>query len=87
MNYFENGIEYSEFMRNGKIFKRRLVRNGTHHLSKSSLYSRWKGIKRRCNNPNFKKYEWYGGKGIKVCEEWDDSFENFMKWALPSWKE
>lgn len=42
-------------------------------------------MRRRCNNQNSKKYKWYGGKGIKVCEEWDHGyggFENFYQWAI-----
>jgi hypothetical protein len=34
-------------------------------------------MRRRCSNPNFIGYEYYGGRGIKVCERWDD-FENFL---------
>ena len=41
------------------------------------LYSTWSGIKQRCNNPNNKSYERYGGKGIKLYSEWDSNFELF----------
>ena len=34
----------------------------------------------RCNNPNSTSFEYYGGKGIVVCEEWDD-FSEFEKWS------
>lgn len=50
-----------------------------HNMSRSSVYSRWKGMKGRCNNPNNKNYHHYGGRGIKVCDEWENSFENFYK--------
>lgn len=50
---------------------------GTHKKSKQRIYNIWSNMKARCNNPNNKKYEWYGGKGIKVCKRWQDSFENF----------
>lgn len=39
----------------------------------------------RCNNPNNDHYKNYGGRGISVCEEWDNAengFENFYKWAM-----
>lgn len=45
------------------------------------LYSIWKGMNKRCNNPNCKDYRWYGGKGVKVCEEWQD-YLKFREWAL-----
>ncbi len=46
------------------------------------LYSVWRGMKYRCNNPTAKPYKNYGGRGIKVCQEWDESFEAFQAWAL-----
>lgn len=39
-------------------------------------YESWRGMKERCYNPNNKRYEDYGGKGIKVCARWKD-FSNF----------
>ena len=35
-------------------------------------------MRNRCRNPNVTYYEYYGGRGIKVCERWDSSFENFL---------
>lgn len=46
------------------------------------LYEIWCGIKQRCYNQKFKQYKDYGGRGIKVCEEWNTSFENFYNWAI-----
>lgn len=40
------------------------------------------GMKQRCNNKNDKDYYRYGGRGIKVCEEWNSSTESFVEWAL-----
>ena len=39
-------------------------------------------MKSRCNNPNASKYHLYGGKGIKVCNEWSQSFIAFHNWAI-----
>ena len=56
--------------------------NRTHGKSnKSRLYNVWNGMRQRCNDPSHKSYENYGGRGIKVCTEWDD-FEVFEKWAI-----
>lgn len=41
------------------------------------MYIIWTGMKQRCNNPNHTKYRLYGGRGIKICDEWNSSFQNF----------
>lgn len=41
-------------------------------------YNSWVSMKQRCTNPNDKRYAAYGGRGIKVCDRWFDSFENFL---------
>lgn len=46
------------------------------------LYGVWRAIKNRCNNEHYKKYKDYGGRGIKVCDEWLNSYSTFKKWAL-----
>ncbi len=38
----------------------------------------WSSIKQRCNNPKVKNYHRYGGRGIKMCLEWESSFETFV---------
>lgn len=40
-------------------------------------YRTWTEMRRRCSNPNFIGYEYYGGRGISVCERWA-TFENFL---------
>ena len=45
---------------------------------RSSTYQTWKGMKYRCNNPNTDGYHNYGGRGISVCDGWNDSFEAFL---------
>lgn len=49
-----------------------------HGLTKHPLYIVHQGMKQRCENPNNRKYHIYGGKGIKVCERWQD-VELFIK--------
>ncbi len=39
-------------------------------------------MKRRCYNQKFKQYKDYGGRGIRVCDEWLKSFKNFYDWAM-----
>lgn len=47
------------------------------HANKSRTYRTWKEMRQRCRNPNSDKWEWYGGKGITICPEWND-FETFL---------
>lgn len=47
----------------------------------SRLYAVWNSMRQRCNNPNHHAYKNYGGRGIRICSEWDD-FEKFKYWAI-----
>ena len=52
-----------------------------HGLTNSKLYATWENMKHRCGDPKNWMYPNYGGRGIKVCEEWLDS-SIFIEWAL-----
>lgn len=54
--------------------------HGESRNSQTRLYRIWSGMKNRCTNETHIGFHLYGGKGIKVCEEWK-SFENFRDWA------
>lgn len=60
---------------------RKLSGKARHGQAGTKIYKTWGNIKSRCNNPNATKYYIYGGKGIKICEEWI-KFENFYEWSL-----
>ena len=51
--------------------------NTKHGKRNTSEYNIWCSIKARCLNPKNKDYLRYGGKGIKICDEWINSFEQF----------
>jgi hypothetical protein len=46
---------------------------------KSKTYNSWTQMKSRCLNPNNPQYKDYGGRGIKICDRWLNSFENFFE--------
>lgn len=50
----------------------------THGKSHTVTYNRWARMIYRCTNPNSHKWARYGGRGIKVCDRWRTSFENFL---------
>lgn len=62
----------------------RKEKNTKHNLSNTKIYKTLVAIKGRCKNPKDPNYHRYGGRGIKICEEWDNEngFENFYKWSM-----
>ncbi|OHX28343.1 hypothetical protein Javan273_0035 [Streptococcus phage Javan273] len=53
-----------------------------HGLAKKErLYNIWVGMRQRCNNESSKDYPKYGGRGIVICNEWND-YLIFREWAL-----
>lgn len=60
-------------------------RSITHGMSKSRIYTLYRGMIERCYNKNGKDYERYGGRGINICEEWlgkENGFVNFYNWSI-----
>ncbi len=53
--------------------------HGQSHGKRTKEYVIWMGMRQRCNNPNFHHYHNYGGRGISVCERWNNSFQNFFE--------
>lgn len=57
-------------------------KNVTHGGSGSPLYKVWCSMHSRCSNPTDRAYRWYGARGIRVCERWND-FSNFQSDMAP----
>ena len=51
-------------------------------ISKTRIYRIWANMKRRCYDTKHIRFYDYGGKGIKVCNEWLADFINFYKWGM-----
>lgn len=65
--------------------KQKIVKAGAnrrHGGRNTRLYEIWRSMKQRCLNPNKSNYGRYGGRGITVCDEWQNSFELFRDWAI-----
>ena len=56
--------------------------NTTHGYSKEHLYYKWCDLKSRCYNHHVKSYKNYGGRGIKMCDEWKNDYLFFRDWAF-----
>lgn len=54
----------------------------THGLTKHPLYTVWALMKQRCNDPNATGYENYGGRGVMVCDKWQNDFKSFYDWCI-----
>lgn len=52
--------------------------NYRHGMIHTPAYNSWAGMKQRCLDPNYERYEEWGGRGIEVCERWMD-FRNFFE--------
>lgn len=78
---------YSNNLRSGNAkscgcYHKKVVSNSSrkHGMSRSDENKIYRSIKDRCTNPLNKRYQSYGGRGIRICERWlgDDGFENFF---------
>jgi hypothetical protein len=57
----------------------------THGMKNTQIWNTWHGIRQRCFNPKNISYPQYGGRGIKVCDEWFE-FENFYRDMGPEYE-
>lgn len=61
-----------------QLGNRRRTHGNAVHTNRTPEYKVWSAMKSRCYNPNNIGYDNYGGRGIKVCDRWKNSFENFL---------
>lgn len=58
-----------------------------HGLRGHQLYKVWDGMKGRCYDPKNIGYQYYGGKGVTICDEWRYDFKKFYDWMMSNgWK-
>ena len=74
--HLRNGLKASC----GCLHKEGLISRNTKHSKANATptYSTWKAMRNRCNNSNYHLYHNYGGRGIIVCDRWDD-FNKFLE--------
>lgn len=66
----------------GCLLKTAPQSRATHNMSNTRLYREWASIKARCYYKSQAGYKSYGARGIKMCDEWLNSFEAFADWSL-----
>lgn len=78
-------IAYASHLRAGMRISCGCVRGAprTHNMSSSPEYAAWDNAKSRCFRKKDRKYPLYGGRGITMCEEWKNSFQEFYKYMGP----
>jgi len=68
------GTIWNHFRQGFCQYPRRFNHGNTDH----PLYDTWDHMIRRCHNKNGTGYEYYGGRGISVCDRWRKSFQSFL---------
>lgn len=53
-----------------------------HGLRHTRIHNIWRGIKQRCYNSKRKSFVFYGGRGITMCDEWNNDFMSFYNWSM-----
>ena len=69
---------YTRFMFSPNGLRPRKAIGKITYQSRTRTYNIWRGMKNRCKNPACVSFHRYGGRGIKVCDDWYD-YENFLK--------
>jgi len=69
-------MHYTRYWRHGDPMYTEMTMLYTNNKAEADV---WSGMKKRCYNKNDAKYEYYGGRGIKVCDRWLESFANFLE--------
>lgn len=54
----------------------------THGKTHTKLFDVWQSMKQRCYDKHNNNYKNYGGRGIRICDEWLSNFMNFYNWAM-----
>ena len=82
---YETNMRFNDIKRTNictHINKNGTIKKYGYEFKNKYLKNLFMSIKVRCYNINCKSYRWYGGKGIKVCDEWINNPLSFEEWAL-----
>jgi hypothetical protein len=64
------------------VSKRNTIHGGAKAGKHEKLFRIWRCIKQRCGDKNAKNYYLYGGRGIKICDEWKNDYSKFREWGI-----
>lgn len=63
-----------------ELVKQRETTHGENNFN-SRIHRIWNGMLNRCENPNHNRFQYYGARGITVCDEWHD-YLTFEEWSM-----
>ena len=78
----------SEFTKGAKVCSNKCPHhrpNISHDMSRHPAYWVWRSMRDRCRLPTHQAWKNYGARGIKVCDRWNESFQNFWEDMGPSY--
>ena len=78
-NHFE---ARTQNVKNGNSTKCKSCAMKKHGLRNTRIYRIWASMKRRCTNKKYRNFKYWGGKGVLVCEEWNNDFQTFYDWSM-----
>lgn len=82
-SFRSRNLAYGTTQSCGCLHREQLIaRNYKHGQTNTKLHTHWMAMKQRCLNPNTEYYYLYGGKGIKVYDEWLTNFNAFAQQAI-----
>lgn len=58
------------------------INSKKHNLTETHIHKVWSNAKDRCYRKKNNRYDHYGAKGIKMCDEWKEDFQKFYQWAI-----
>ncbi len=82
MDKVKKGLTISCGCYRKSIWSKMITDSITHGLSNHPLYKIYHNIIRRCYDPTVINYGRYGAKGVRVCDEWINSYKSFYEWAI-----
>lgn len=76
---YRRGSDLRKHRGQGIVISCQKCKRKTHGDSNSPEFKVWSGIIQRCYNPKQTEYEYYGARGIKMCDRWRKSYVNFLE--------